>query len=116
MSNLMAALNKLCKWRNVFTGWHLGSLPKNAPGVPTMRDLQDFRLIARAELNAITAMLVAKGICTSDELRESLAAEALAFDAKLEAIFPGYRATDDGIEIFDTRLAQETNARLSFPP
>jgi hypothetical protein len=111
----LAALNRLCKWRTVLAGWHLGSKAKDAPGVPAMRDLQDFRLLIRAEVSALTELLIQKGVFTEAEYRTQLEAEAVRCDLQWEAFFPGYQTTDVGVTINPT-VARETNRIRGFPP
>jgi hypothetical protein len=114
MGDVMKALNRLCKWRTVLAGWHLGTKMKFEPGVPAMRDLQDNRLIVRVELTALTYLLFEKGIITKAEWEAAVEREADELDKMYRRKFPGYTATDTGITI-DPELAQETNRRLSFP-
>lgn len=115
MSACFAALNRLCKWRSILTGWHLGTAPHDAPGVAAMRDLQDFRLVVRVDVSALTALLLKKGIVTQAEFDEQSTLEANLLEAALQRSFPGYRATDEGMVINPT-IARETNKAKHFPP
>lgn len=108
-------LNKLCKWRSLLAGWHLGSRPDNAPGVPAMRDLMDKWLVMRAEMNAVAELLIEKGVFTSEEFRGQLQNEAQLLDQQLERMFQGFRTTATGIEVYDSQLAKETMTTLHFP-
>jgi hypothetical protein len=109
-----AALNRLCKWRTVLAGWHLGTKAAHEPGVAAMRDLQDFRLVVRAEVTALTALLIDKGVFTVAEYQAALAREAVELEQEMQRSFPGYRATDDGISITPD-VAEETNRVRGFP-
>ena len=109
------ALNRLCKWRTVLTGWHLGSQSSDTPGVPAMRDLQDFRLVVRAEVSALVTLLVETGVFSADEYETALALEAEILERKLQESFPGYRAIDGGI-VITPDVAKETNRVKRFPP
>ena len=113
-------LNKLCKWRMVFAGWHRGSAVlitggKPTPGVAAMRDLMDKWLIMRAENSAIAILLLKKGVFTQEELQEAVMNEATLLDKELESVFPGFRTTEDGIVISDIKLAQKTFRDKGFP-
>lgn len=112
---MRAALNRLTKWRSVLTGWHLGTRQRDEPGVAAMRDLQDFRLIIRAELNGLISTLLEKDVLTRDEFDGSVAEAAIEYEAELQRLFPGYRATDHGMVIHPT-IATETNRARHFPP
>ena len=52
------ALNRLFRWRIVLTNWHLGSRGPDEPGVLAMRDLQEFRLLVRAEVTALIGIVI----------------------------------------------------------
>lgn len=114
MSGVETALNRLCKWRSVLAGWHLGTRGKNEPGVQAMRDLQDFRLIVRAEVTAIVNVLLAKGTFTKAEFEAAMTVEAVELEKMLQRQFPGYRATDEGMSI-NPVVAEETNKAMGFP-
>jgi len=109
------AMNKLCKWRSVFVGWMIGSKHQSEPGVQAYRDAVDFRLAARVELNALSTLLIEKGVFTREEFTAQVTIEAELYDKTLENLFPGYRTTDQGITI-DPKIAVETNRRMGFPP
>ena len=108
------ALNRLAKWRTVLVGWMLGTLPNDAPGIAAYRDLQEARLLMRAELNGLTALLIAKGLCTQTEIETAFADEAEQLEQALQRKFPGYRATDAGIDV-NVEIARETCRVLGFP-
>jgi hypothetical protein len=109
------ALNKLCKWRSVLTGWIMGTALKSEPGVQGIRDLMDARLIVRAEVSALLQLCMRKGLFTAQEWAEQLHDEAVALDQMYEKKFAGYRTELDGVHI-DPAVAMKTNARLGFPP
>lgn len=113
---MIEARNKLAKRRMVLAGWHIGTRSREQPGTQAMRDLMDKWLMLRCETSALANILIAKGVTTADELTRECEAEAKLLDADMERAFPGYRSTPAGIEIYDARLAAETNKRLGFPP
>lgn len=108
-------LNRLAKWRTVLTGWCLGTKGKDEPGVKGMRDIHEQRLIMRVEMNAVTALLIEKGVFTADEFKAQIVLECDEHQHVMEAMFPGHVATEGGIAV-NTELAAETYKRLSFPP
>lgn len=113
---MLDPLNKLCKWRSIMAGWHLGTAPKETPGVQAMRDLMDKWLIMRVETSALAGLMLKKGVFTDKEYRTQLYAEATILDNHMEEAFPGFRSCEDGVEIYDIPLAQQTTRRLGFPP
>ena len=109
------ATQRLCKWRSVFAGWMLGTVADGTPGLKAHRDAIDARLMMRVELNALAALLTAKGAFTVEEFMAQIVTECDHNQRQLEAMFPGYKATDIGINI-DITKAIETNKRMGFPP
>jgi hypothetical protein len=103
----LQALNRLAKWRSVFAGWQLGTRGRCRTGCQAVRDHREVTILLRAEVNALTGLLIAKGIFTAEEFAAKLDDEADALSAMYERKFPGMRATDDGIhysmpEVFET--------------
>jgi hypothetical protein len=111
----LTTLNRLCKWRSVLAGWHLGTGPKTTPGVQAMRDLRDLTMLLRVETNALTKLLLDKGVFSNDELLKQIIEEAEHYEEVMAEKFPGMRAVDDGVAIYNVALAQQTMARLGFP-
>lgn len=104
---LSRALNKLCKWRSVFAGWQLGTRPKTDPECQAVRDQREAWLLLRAENTAFLRILFEKKICTVEEFQQALLIEAQALDESLEQRFPGFKTTEDGIDM-DVKVAAET--------
>jgi hypothetical protein len=95
----MPKLQRLAKWRVLLTGWQLGTRPKGDPEGDAVRDHREATLMLRADVNALTALLLAKGVCTLDEFTAALENEADLLCAGYEVRFPGVRADDDGLVI-----------------
>lgn len=107
-ANTRAVLNRLAKWRTILAGWQLGTRAKTDPECQAVRDQRELLLLMRAEMTALAMLLVNKGVFSEKEWLETLAKEAQLLDAANEKRFPGIRAVDDGIQIFDVKLAAET--------
>jgi hypothetical protein len=103
-----AAIQKLCKWRTVFTGWQLGTRVKGDPEGDAVRNHRELTIIMRAELTALTRLCIERGAFTAEDFRRTLAEEAEFLSKAYEEKFPGFRATEFGIEIFDTKIAAQT--------
>lgn len=95
----MKALNRLAKWRNVFVGWQLGTRPKGDPEGDAVRDHREQSIILRAEMTALTGLLLEKGVFTPEEFDAALAKEADLLSADFARRFPGITATDDGLSM-----------------
>jgi hypothetical protein len=93
----MHALNVLAKWRVLFTGWQLGTRPKGDPEGDAVRDHREVTILLRAEMSALTGLLIEKGAFTLDEWLSALEREANQLCADYERKFPGVSATADGL-------------------
>jgi hypothetical protein len=105
-SKMLAALNRLTKWRTVFTGWQLGSRAKGDPEGDAVRDHREVTMIVRAEVTALVGLLVEKGVITIEEFQEAVAKEADLLSEDFARRFPGIKATDEGIEMNAAELAR----------
>ena len=115
MADMMRALNRLAKWRTFFAGWQLGTRGTDDPECAAVRDAVDARLIMRVELNAITFLLIQKGVFTAEEFERTVEASAKQMNRDLEERFPGVRATDEGISI-EVPEGTDTIKRMHFKP
>lgn len=111
----LPALNKVCKWRSVLTGWIFGTRMMNSPGTKGARDLMDKLTVLRVENSALAALLIKKKVFTAEEYTAIIEREAALLDEIYELSFPGFRSFANGLEIYDVKLANETMARLGFP-
>lgn len=102
-SRTMAALNKLAKWRTLFTGWQLGTRQKGDPEGDAVRDHREVTILLRAEQSAMVQLLMAKGVITHDEWLAALESEAEQLSADYASRFPGVEATPDGLA-YDRRV------------
>ncbi len=103
---LDVALNRVAKWRTLLTGWQLGTRPKGDPEGDAVRDHREATILLRAEVTALTRLLIEKGVFTQDEYETVLANEADELSKLFERRFPGVTATAVGLT-FDTQRASE---------
>lgn len=108
-------LNRLLKWRSVLAGWQLGTRPDTDPEVQAVRDSFEKLLILRAEVTALTRLLVDAGVFTVDQFQDALELEAKELEKAYQRRFPGMKATDSGIEM-DVREAARTMEKMHFKP
>ncbi len=101
----LKSIQRLCKWRSVFAGWQLGTRASSDPECQAVRDHREVTILLRAELTALTGLLIKKGVFTAEEFTVALGDEADCLDADYERRFPGIASTDDGI-VYDQRAAE----------
>ncbi len=104
---MLDALNRVCKWRRVFTGKMFGSGTEDDPLIVGSNDLQEARLIIRVEMTSITGLLLRAGVFTQGELNEAIREEADLLNADYAKRFPGFTAENDGMHM-EPVLAMET--------
>lgn len=104
---MSAALQRLCKWRVLFTGWQLGTRAKGDPEGDAVRDHREVTILLRAEVTALTKLCIDKKIFTVEEFNKGLDEEADMLNADYQRRFPGVRATDYGLDI-NVALARDT--------
>lgn len=102
-----ASLNRVAKWRNILSGRIWGTQAKT-PEAKGRADLFEKLIILRAEVSAMNALLVKNGVYTIDQYMEQIIEECDHIDMTYAASFPGIRATEHGIEIYDVQKANET--------
>lgn len=142
--SMMAALERLCKWRSFFTGWQLGTRGMEdgesravrnhreltillsaevaaltgllaRKGIMTTEEHCEASIALRAQTTAVTGLLLDKGVFTAAEFEDALEAEAVQLEKDYQRTYPGWRATDEGMHM-DLPEALETQHRLGFPP
>ncbi len=104
---MTSAVERLCKWRAVFTGWQLGTREKGDAEGDAVRDHREVTMLLRAELNAVTQLLIAKGVFTAHEFTLQLDIEAEHLSKAYEKKFPGFKAVDEGMTM-NLALARDT--------
>lgn len=99
------ALNRLAKWRTLFTGWQLGTRAKGDPEADAVRDHREATIILRAEVSALAAVLLDTGVIDHAAWLEALEREADLLSMAYEAKFPGVTASDNGLTMDPTRTS-----------
>jgi|SRR6202035_1319541 len=104
---MLAAVNRLARWRAVFANWQLGTRAIGDPESDAVRDHRELSILLRAELTALTGLLIEKGICTAEDFQNALTKEAEELNRDYELRFPGFTALDSGMQL-DERAAKTT--------
>ena len=112
---LLAALNKLTKWRRFFAGWQLGTRLEGDGEFRAVAHHRELSILLRAEVTALTGLMVSKGVFTQQEFAAALEAEAKRLDHDYEESYPGWRSTPAGMHM-KLPEAGETMRNLGFPP
>ncbi len=101
-------LNRLGKWRSVLTGRVLGTRPSTDPQAQGYRDLFEKLLILRAESTALSALILKTGLITQEQLHDQVQFEAKLLCEQYAERFPGFKASDIGMEIDVAKAAETT--------
>lgn len=107
-------LNKLAKWRNVFVSWQLGTRLDTDGECKAVKDHREVTILMRAEISALTGLLIKKGIITQPQFEAALVSEAGQLDHDYEGKFPGFSTSLDGVQM-DLPEAAATMKRMGFP-
>ncbi len=111
----LAILNKLCKWRKFFASWQLGTRPDSDGESRAVRHHRETTILLRAELSALTELLIREGVITQPEFQNALEREAKQLDDDYEQAFPGWSSSADGLHM-KLPEAADTMRQLGFPP
>lgn len=112
------AINRVAKWRTLLAGRHTGTTVRGTPEDiegAAYRDLYEKLIVLRVEQSAVTRILVDKGLLDMPTYAAAMVEEANALERMYEAAWPGWRATDMGMEAHDPTLAAATLQRMSKP-
>lgn len=93
----LAALDRLAKWRAVFARWQLGTRPEGDPEGDAVRDHRELTINLRAEMSALSSLLIRKGVISGEEWASALEEEANQLCKDYENRFPGVTATNAGL-------------------
>lgn len=113
--NSLEVLNKLAKWRNVFASWQLGTRLSDDGEARAVKDHRELTILMRAELSALTGLLIKKGVITQAGFETALISEAGQLDKDYERKFPGFTTSLDGVHM-KLPEATETMQQMGFPP
>jgi hypothetical protein len=107
--------NKLAKWRTFFTSWQVGTRLFNDHECKALRNQYEMYILMRADINALTGLLIKKGVFSAEEFTEALITETKQLDHMYEENYPGFSTSLDGLHM-QMPAAGETMYRLGFPP
>ncbi len=100
-------INRLGKWRSVLVGRLLGSRPDTDPQTIGYRRLVDQLHLRDLECAALIYLLIDKKVLTADEIKAEMQRKAQELCQQYQQEFPGFRASDIGMDI-DVARAMET--------
>lgn len=102
---MLRAANRLAKWRSLLAGWQVGTRPKGDPEADAIRDHREVTLLLRAEVSALTRLLLENTSVTQEQLLKAFTEEYEMLDKDLENRFPGAKSSDEGM-VFDKRAME----------
>lgn len=94
---LSLAMEKFTKWRAVFAGWQLGTRDANDPECKAVKNHRELSMCLRVEVNALTKLMLDKGVFTGEEFQQQLLDEVQHMDKQYELQFPGISTDLTGI-------------------
>ena len=106
-----SALHRLSQWCSVLAAWQLGTKSKGSPTNDAVQDHRYDSLNLRADMDALVALLISKGVISREEYMAALAAAADSLNRQYEKKFPGVQATDGGLKL-NRELAGPWMAKL----
>jgi hypothetical protein len=101
----LTTLNRVAKWRKIFASWQLGTRANADSEAKAVKDHREGSIILRVEANALTRLLIEKGVFSEAEWVNTVTDEAKEYEKILEERFPGVKANDAGLD-FDLEKAQ----------
>jgi hypothetical protein len=94
----------------------LGSVPTTSGAYKALIDLIERSYFMRAELNAITALLLKKGLVTEAELAKQFEEEFRHYFTQIAQAWPEAEFDAKGITIKDAAALAERSKREGWPP
>lgn len=94
---LETQLNRMAKWRRIFMMWQCGNKPKGHLEADAVTHHRELSMMLRAEVSALSNLLIRKGVFTQDEWERQLGEEADYLALAYGELFPGTHASTDGI-------------------
>jgi len=78
------------------------------PESDAVRHHIEVTILMRAEITALTKILLDKKVCSIEDLQQAFIVEMERLDSAYERKFPGMRTTDYGVDYYDLPLAKKT--------
>jgi hypothetical protein len=95
-TRLMRAFMRLRLYAHYAVGRIAGMATNNNGAFKQFRELDECRHYQRCELNALTALLVEKGLVTLPDLQRRIADEADIYERELHRLWPEVTPAEDG--------------------
>lgn len=91
--------NRLTKWRRHFALWQLGSSREGTQEFKAVSHHRELSMIMRAELNALTKIVLEAKLVTSEEMLKTFEEEFDLLSEDYAKAYPGITAFDWGLDI-----------------
>lgn len=110
------ALMRLRQYGRIAIGRIVGSTTAEDGRYKQMLEMEQCRHIYRVELNALTQLLLAKGVCTTVELQAAMLEEAQHLDTSLAKAWPEITVDEDGRSFsMNITMLRERSKREGWP-
>lgn len=96
MTSLNKAFGRIRQFARYAVGRITGTTPNTNGAYKQLLSLDEARFLHRVELTALTRLMIAKGVFTSEEFAHQTLEEAIAFEHQLKEHFPEVTPADDG--------------------
>jgi translation initiation factor 2 beta subunit (eIF-2beta)/eIF-5 len=107
---------KLRQIGRVQFGRIFGTEPNTSGRYKAMIDLLERCYFMRAEINAVTKLLIDKGVFSSSEFQKEIESEMEVYFKDVAAHFPEIEFRDDGFTIKDTQAFHARTKSENWPP
>jgi len=107
---------KLRQVGRVHIGRILGSVPNTSGAYKSLIDLLERCYFMRAEINALSKILLDKRIVTNEEFRRYIDDEMRHYFGEVAKDWPEIEFREDGFTIKDAKAFAERSAREGWPP
>lgn len=100
----------------ITAGRLFGTIPNTSGKYIAIMDLEERAIYCRAEMNAVAALLIKKGLITSEEFQAQLAEELNHLADSYQAKIPEVLFTPIGMTVTDVKAFAERAKREGWPP
>jgi hypothetical protein len=107
---------KLRQVARVQFGRIFGTTPSTEGRYKAMMDLLERCYFMRAEINALTKILIDKGVCTTSDLQKAMDEEMSMYFKEVAAQFPEIEFGDRGFTIKDVAALAARSKIENWPP
>lgn len=95
-TRMMLALMRLRQFARYAVGRITGTTNTENGAFKQLREMEECRHYQRVEINALTSLLIDRGLVTSEEIQKRVADEADAYEKGLRKLWPEINPNEEG--------------------